>query len=240
MRESGHLAARVLDMVAGYINPGVSTLELNDICHDYIIKHNAIPAPLNYRGFPKSICTSINEVVCHGIPSKRQILKEGDIINVDITTILHGFHGDTSRTFYVGEVSEDARKIVTTCKQALDMAIDSVKVGVRLGDIGALIQGFVEKNGYSVVRDFVGHGIGRKFHEDPQVKHYGEKGTGAVLKPGMTFTIEPMINQGAWGTKVLQDKWTAVTVDGKLSAQFEHTIAIRSNGEVEILTPSQA
>ena len=236
MRRSCQLAAEVLNMIELKIKPGITTLQLNDICHDFIIERNAIPAPLNYRGFPKSICTSINDVICHGIPNSKHILKEGDIINVDITTIVDGYHGDTSRTFAVGEISPEAKQLVDTTFEAMHRGIKAVQVGGRLGDIGAAIQSFVEPKGFSVVRDFVGHGIGKEFHEDPQVQHYGKAGKGMRFEPGMVFTIEPMINQGDWRCDVLDDDWTAVTVDGKLSAQFEHTIAIKSSGEVEILT----
>jgi methionyl aminopeptidase len=194
-------------------------------------------APLNYRGFPKSVCTSVNEVVCHGIPSDKQILKDGDIINVDVTPIVNGYHGDSSRTFLVGTgVSENARRLVEAAEKALALGIEVVADGARIGDIGANIQTYVESIGFSVVRDFVGHGIGKIFHEEPQIPHYGIRGKGLRLSKGMVFTIEPMINEGLWGTRILKDKWTAVTIDGKLSAQFEHTIAIRSNGKVEILT----
>ena len=236
MREVGLLAAQTLEMIAPHIKPGVTTAELNDLCHDFTIENGAIPAPLNYHGFPKSICTSINSVVCHGIPSKKQKLKEGDIINVDVTPILNGFHGDTSKTFLVGKVSEPARKLVETTKECLDLAISIVRPGARLGDIGAVIQEHAEKNGYSVVRDFVGHGIGRGFHEAPQVQHFGTKGRGIRLEKGMAFTIEPMINMGKPKTIVKSDGWTAVTADNSLSAQFEHTIAIKSSGETVILT----
>ncbi len=236
MRPSCQLAASVLNMIESHIKPGVSTLELNDICHEYILSHNAIPAPLNYRGFPKSICTSINEVICHGIPNANHKLKDGDIINVDVTTILNGYHGDTSRTFLVGKVSKEARQLVEVTQQSLMKGIESVRLGGRIGDIGAAIQECVDPYGYSIVRDFVGHGIGKIFHEDPQVPHYGRKGHGQRIEAGMVFTIEPMINQGDWKCEILEDDWTAVTTDGKLSAQFEHTIAVKSNGEVEILT----
>ena len=236
MRASGRLAAQVLTMIEPHVKAGVTTLELNDICHDYIVSRGAIPAPLNYKGFPKSICTSLNEVVCHGIPSSKTKLKDGDIINIDITTIVDGYHGDTSRTFLVGAVSEKARRLVKVTKECLELGINCVRPGARIGDIGAAIQGHAEKHGYSVVRDFVGHGIGKQFHEEPQIMHYGQKGTGSRLESGMVFTIEPMINEGHWRTKVKKDGWTAVTVDGILSAQFEHTLAIRSDGSVEILT----
>lgn len=238
IKKSSQLAASTLNMIEDFVKPGVSTLELNEICHNYIIKNKAIPAPLNYRGFPKSICTSINDVVCHGIPSKKEKLKEGDIINIDVTTILNGYHGDTSRTYLVGNVSQRAYKLVKTTKECLDLGIMAVKPGGHIGDIGEAIQTHAEKNGYSVVREFIGHGLGKNFHEEPQVLHYGVKGQGIELKPGMVFTIEPMINEGAWQTKTRKDGWRAVTIDGKLSAQFEHTIAIRANGAVEILTIS--
>ena len=236
MRASGILAAQTLNMVSEHIRPGISTLELNEICHDFIIQNKAIPAPLNYKGFPKSICTSINHVVCHGIPSSKDKLKEGDIINVDVTTILGGFFGDTSRTFAVGMISPKAKRLVDCAQRCLDLGISIVAPGKRLGDIGHAIQSYAESLGYGVVKDFVGHGIGRNFHEDPQVSHVGEVGKGQRLQEGMVFTIEPMINEGDWRTKVLRDGWTAITLDGKLSAQFEHTIAIRSDGTVQVLT----
>lgn len=238
MKESCELAASVLDMIAPYVKPGISTLELNDICHDFIVRHGAIAAPLNYRGFPKSICTSVNNVICHGIPNRREVLVAGDIINIDITTIVKGWHGDTSRTFFVGEVSEKAKRLVRITEECMYRGIEAVKIGARTGDIGHAIQQHAEGAGYSVVREFVGHGIGKKFHEDPQIMHYGKAGKGERLEAGMVFTIEPMINEGHWKCKVKGDGWTAVTVDNKLSAQFEHTIAIRSDGAVEILTQS--
>ena len=230
------LAAKTLEMVEEYIKPGMTTLELNDICHEFTTKHGAISAPLNYKGFPKSICTSINDVVCHGIPSSKTKLREGDIINVDVTPILNGFHGDTSRTFFVGKTSEKRRKLVKVAEECLHLGIEAVSVSGRLGDVGAAIQAHAEKQKYSVVREFVGHGIGKNFHEDPQVSHFGKAGTGKRFEPGMVFTIEPMINEGHWKTKVKKDKWTAVTIDGGDSAQFEHTLAIRSDGTVEVLT----
>ncbi len=237
MREAGKFAAEMLVMIEAYIRPGVSTLELNNICHDHTVRHNGISAPLNYKGYPKSICTSVNEVVCHGIPSKEIILKDGDIINIDVTPILKGYHGDTSKTFFVGtNHSALVKKLVRVTKECLDLGIDAVHADARVGDIGAAIQKHAEGNGFSVVRDFVGHGIGKTFHEEPQISHIGVLGRGQRLGPGMTFTIEPMINEGDWRTKVLKDGWTAVTLDRKLSAQFEHTLAIRSNGQVEILT----
>ncbi|MES2745227.1 MAG: type I methionyl aminopeptidase [Bdellovibrionota bacterium] len=238
MRPAGELAGELLDMIEEYVKPGVTTLELNDIVHNYTVKKGAVCAPLNYRGFPKSMCTSINDVVCHGIPSSKAKLKEGDIINIDVTPILGGYHGDTSRTYFVGQVSEKAKKLVQITKECLDRGIAEVKEGARVGDIGHAIQSYAEAQGYSVVRDFVGHGIGKVFHEDPQIFHYGEKGRGQRLERGMVFTIEPMINEGNYRTKVLKDGWTALTLDGSLSAQFEHTIAIRSDWSVEILTLS--
>ncbi len=234
MRRSGKLAAEVLLMIAPYIKAGVTTNALNDRCHDYIIDQGAIPAPLNYRGFPKSICTSVNDEICHGIPSERK-LRNGDIVNLDITTILDGYHGDTNRTFFVGSPRKQAKKLADTTLEALHKAIAIVRPGARLGDIGATIQQHVEPRGYSVVREFCGHGIGRNFHEDPQVLHFGKFGQGMVLEKGMTFTIEPMINQGKPDLKILDDNWTAVTQDGNLSAQYEHTILVTDDGH-EVLT----
>jgi methionyl aminopeptidase len=236
MKESCRLAASVLDMIEPQVKAGVSTLEINDICHEYILKHDAIPAPLNYRGFPKSVCTSVNNVICHGIPNKNEVLKDGDIINIDITTILKGWHGDTSRTFFVGEPSEKAKKLVQVTEECMYKGIEAVAIGGRLGDIGHAIQTHAEGNGYSVVKEFVGHGIGQTFHEDPQVMHYGKAGKGERFEEGMVFTIEPMINEGHWKCKIKSDGWTAITVDNSLSAQFEHTLAIRSDGSVDILT----
>lgn len=234
MRRSGKLAAEVLLMIAPYIKPGVTTNQLNDRCHDFILDNGAIPAPLNYRGFPKSICTSVNDEICHGIPSERK-LRNGDIVNLDITTIVDGFHGDTNQTFFVGSPRKQAKKLVDATLEALHKAIAIVRPGARLGDIGATIQQYVEPKGYSVVREFCGHGIGRNFHEDPQVLHFGKFGQGMVLEEGMTFTIEPMINQGKPALKILDDKWTAVTQDGNLSAQYEHTILVTDNGH-QVLT----
>jgi methionyl aminopeptidase len=236
MKKSGRLAAELLDMIEAHVKPGVTTLELNDICHEYTVSRGAISAPLNYKGYPKSICTSVNDVVCHGIPSSKTRLKDGDIINIDVTPIVDGYHGDASRTYLVGNCSEKTKKLVRVTKECLDHAIAVVRPGARVGDIGAAIQRHAHANGFSVVRDFVGHGIGKNFHEDPQIFHYGESGRGVRLEPGMVFTIEPMINEGDWRTKVKKDGWTAVTLDGSLSAQFEHTLAIRSDGRVEILT----
>lgn len=235
MRVAGKLASKVLDMIETHVQPGISTDELNTICHDYITSElNAIPAPLNYRGFPKSICTSVNNVVCHGIPGDR-VLKNGDIINIDITVIKDGYHGDTSRMFPVGDISIKAQRLCRICQECMMKGITQVKPGNQLGDVGHAIQRHAERNGYSVVRDYCGHGIGRVFHEDPQVLHYGRPNTGTMLQPGMTFTIEPMINAGKKETRVQADQWTVVTNDGSLSAQWEHTILVTQSG-FEILT----
>lgn len=234
MRKSCRLAAETLIMIEPFIKPGVTTDRLNEICHDFIIKNGAIPAPLNYRGFPKSICTSVNEEICHGIPSDRK-LRNGDIVNLDITTILGGFHGDTNKTFFVGSPRKVARKLWDVTLESQHRAISVVRPGARLGDIGATIQQYVEAHGYSVVREFCGHGIGRNFHEEPQVLHFGRFGEGIELKQGMTFTIEPMINAGKPELRILSDKWTAVTLDGSPSCQFEHTILVTETGH-EILT----
>lgn len=235
MRLAGRLAAEVLEMIEPHVKPGVTTDELDRICHDYIVnEQNAIPAPLNYHGFPKSICTSVNQQVCHGIPSEKK-LKKGDIINIDITVIKDGFHGDTSKMFLVGEVSPFARRLVDITYQAMWRGIDIVRPGTTLGDIGHAIQQFVESQHFSVVREYCGHGIGRKFHEDPQVLHYGSPGAGMALKEGMTFTIEPMVNAGKRNVKLLPDGWTVVTKDRKLSAQWEHTILCTADGH-EVLT----
>lgn len=235
MRESGRLAAMTLDMIEKHIKPGVSTLELNDICHDFIVSHGAYPAPLNYKGFPKSICTSVNEVICHGIPSETVVLREGDIVNIDVTTILNGYHGDTNRTYFVGTPREEIRKLVEFTRQVTLQAIAIVKPGIRVGDIGHLIQTAAEAQGYGVVREFTGHGLGRQFHEEPSIPHYGKPGTGPKLRKGMTFTIEPMINLGTEKLEVLNDGWTAITKDRKWSAQFEHSLAVTEEGH-EILT----
>lgn len=235
MRRAGQLAAELLDHLAPLVKPGVSTLDLNDEAERWTQAHGAKSAPLGYHGFPKSICTSINEVVCHGIPNAKQVLKEGDIINIDVTPILDGYHGDTSRTFFVGEPSPLARKLVEVTEECLNRGIAAVKPGARIGDIGAAIQEYAEAAGFSVVRDFVGHGVSRIFHTAPQIPHYGTRGKGKKLRPGMVFTIEPMINEGTWEVEVMPDKWTALTKDRKLSAQFEHTIAVTEEG-VEILT----
>lgn len=238
MREAGRLASRTLDMIGEHIKPGVSTEELNQICHEFIVSHDAYPAPLNYKGFPKSICTSVNQVICHGIPSKTDILKEGDIINIDVTALKNGFHGDTNRTYYVGEVAPEIRALVEFTREVTHKAIAIVKPGIRVGDIGHLIQTEAEARGYGVVREFTGHGLGREFHEAPSIPHYGRPGTGPKLRKGMTFTIEPMINLGKPDLHVLSDGWTAITNDGKWSAQFEHSIAVTDNGH-EILTVSE-
>lgn len=234
MKKSCQLAADVLVMIEPHVKPGVSTLQLNDLCHNFIIENGAIPSPLNYNGFPKSICTSVNQVVCHGFPNS-YILKEGDIVNVDVSTYLNKFHGDTSKTFLVGKTSRAARDLVTAAEEALWEGMRAVLHGGHFGDIGFAVQSFVERKGYSVVREYGGHGIGRAFHEDPHVMHYGKKGSGPKFQTGMVFTVEPMVNQGKRDVVLLEDDWTVETVDGKLSAQFEHTLAIHDNS-VEILT----
>jgi methionyl aminopeptidase len=234
MRKSAKLAAEVLLMIEPYVKPGITTNRLDELCHDFIVSHGAIPSPLNYRGFPKSICSSINEEICHGIPSDRK-LRNGDVVNLDITTYLNGFHGDTSRMFHVGSARKKISRLVDACKESLQRAIEVVRPGAHLGDIGAIVQGIAESRGYSVVREFCGHGIGRNFHEDPQVLHVGTLGEGVELKKGMVFTIEPMLNEGKPDLEILSDKWTAVTKDGLASAQFEHTIAVLDDG-YEVLT----
>jgi methionyl aminopeptidase len=235
MRRAGRLASQLLDHLAPMVKPGVSTLELNDEAEKWTQEKGAISAPLGYNGFPKSICTSVNEVICHGIPSKKQILRDGDIINIDVTPILDGYHGDSSRTFLVGNPSPEAKKLVEVTEECLKRGIAAVKPGGKIGDIGAAIQEYAESHGFSVVRDFVGHGISHIFHTTPQIPHYGQKGKGKRLRPGMVFTIEPMINEGTHEAVILEDGWTALTKDGKLSAQFEHTVAVVEGG-VEILT----
>mgnify|MGYP005753504757 CR=1 FL=1 len=236
MRVAGRLAAEVLEMIEPYVKAGVTTEDLNRICHDYIVNvQNAIPAPLNYKGFPKSICTSVNHVICHGIPSEKKVLKNGDIINIDITVIKDEYHGDTSKMFFVGEPKIAAERLVRVTQECLYKGIALVRPGARLGDIGHVIQQHAESNHYSVVREYCGHGIGRVFHEEPQVVHYGRPGTGLILQEGMTFTIEPMINQGTRHCKLLPDDWTVVTKDHKLSAQWEHTILVTADG-CEVLT----
>jgi methionyl aminopeptidase len=235
MRIAGRLAADVLMMIGPHVQQGVTTLDLDRICHDYIVGTlAAIPAPLNYRGFPRSICTSVNHVVCHGIPGEKQ-LRNGDIINIDITVIKDGFHGDTSKMFFVGEPSVRAKRLVEITYECMAMGIRMVRPGVRLGDIGHAIQNFAESHNFSVVREYCGHGIGREFHEDPQVLHYGDRGTGMALEAGMTFTIEPMINAGKRHVKLLPDNWTVVTKDRSLSAQWEHTVLVTADG-FEVLT----
>jgi methionyl aminopeptidase len=239
MRRAGALGAELLAHLASMVKPGVSTLDINDEAERWTQAKGARSAPLGYgpadNPFPKSICTSVNEVICHGIPNAKQILKDGDIINIDVTPILDGYHGDTSRTFFVGTPSEAAKKLVEVTEECLRRGIAAVKPGARIGDIGAAIQEYAEAHGYSVVRDFVGHGVSHIFHTAPQIPHYGKRGKGKKLKPGMVFTIEPMIDEGTWEAIVLEDGWTAITKDGKLSAQFEHTIAVTKDG-VDILT----
>ena len=234
---AGSIAAGALDEVNKIIKPGVSTEQIDKLCYEYINDHGAYSAPLFYRGFPKSCCTSANHVVCHGIPSEK-ILKEGDIVNVDVTALKNGWHGDTSRTFKVGNVSVKAEKLIKATYESMMKAIEIVKDGIHLGDIGSTIQTHVEKEGFSVVQDFCGHGIGETFHKEPNVLHYGEKGSGEKIKTGMIFTIEPMINYGNYETKTLNDGWTAVTKDKSLSAQFEHTIGVTKDG-YEIFTKSE-
>jgi methionyl aminopeptidase len=235
MRVAGRLAADVLRMIEPHVQVGVTTDELDRLCHEYIVnEQQAIPAPLNYKGFPRSICTSVNHQVCHGIPSDKR-LKKGDIVNIDITVIKDGYHGDTSRMFYVGEPPILARRLTETAYECMMRGIAEVRPGTRLGDIGYVIQQHAEANNFSVVREYCGHGIGQRFHEDPQVLHYGRRGTGVELVPGMTFTIEPMINAGRKEVKLLKDNWTVVTSDHSLSAQWEHTILVTDTGH-EILT----
>ena len=236
MRVAGKLASEVLDMIGQYVKHGISTEELDTICHNYIIKEQkAIPAPLNYKGFPKSICTSINHQVCHGIPSNDKVLKESDIINIDVTVIKEGFHGDTSKMYHVGKPSILAERLCKVTQECMYQAISIVKPGLHIGNIGAVIQKHAYDNNFSVVKDYCGHGIGKNFHESPQILHYGIKNTGIRLEEGMTFTIEPMINSGKYKTKLLNDGWTVVTQDHSLSAQWEHTILVTNNG-YEILT----
>jgi len=236
MRVAGKLAAEVLEMITPCVVPGISTGELDRICHDYIVDtQKSIPANVGYNGFEKTICSSVNQVICHGIPSENRILKDGDILNIDVTVIRDGWHGDTSKMFLVGKTQPHNERLVKVTQECLYKAIEVVKPGAYLGDIGAVIQEHALKNHYSVVEDYCGHGIGQVYHEDPQVLHYGKKGTGLRLEEGLTFTIEPMINQGTKYTKVLSDGWTVETEDGRNSAQWEHTLAVTSNG-VEVLT----
>lgn len=237
MRRAGLLAAQTLDFITPHVVPGATTEELNTLCHDFIVEHGAIPAPLNYRGFPKSICTSVNHVVCHGIPGDK-VLLDKDIINIDVTVIVDGWHGDTSRMYAVGKETIKGNKLIQATYDAMMKGIEIVKPGTTLGDIGHAIQSFAESKGFSVVRDFCGHGIGRDFHCAPDILHYGNKGEGTVLEPGMFFTIEPMINSGKQSTKILSDGWTAVTRDRSLSAQFEHTLGVTETGyEIFTLSP---
>jgi methionyl aminopeptidase len=235
MRVAGRLAADVLDMITAHVVPGVTTEELDRLCHDFIVHtQQAIPANVGYRGFPKTVCSSVNHVVCHGIPNDKR-LKSGDIINIDVTVIHDGFHGDTSRMYFVGKPPVQAERLVNTCFEAMWTGIRTVRPGARLGDIGNAIQTLVEANNFSVVREYCGHGIGRVYHEDPQVLHYGEPGTGITLQAGMTFTIEPMINAGRRHVRVLPDGWTVVTKDHSLSAQWEHTVLVTADG-FEVMT----
>ena len=238
MRIAGRLAAEVLEMIEPHVKPGVTTADLDQICHDYIVnQQGAIPAPLNYRGFPKSICSSVNQVVCHGIPGEKR-LKKGDIINLDITVIKDGYHGDTSKMFKVGETSILANRLIDTTYQALWIGIKQVKPGATVGDIGQAIQEYVEAHHYSVVREYCGHGIGKEFHEEPQILHYGRAGTGLTLEQGMCFTIEPMVNAGKHQVKLRPDGWTVITKDRSLSAQYEHTLLVTQDG-YEVLTLRQ-
>ncbi len=235
MRVSGRLASDVLTMIEPYVREGVTTDQLNTICHNFIVnEQKSTPSPLNYNGFPKSICTSLNHVVCHGIPND-DVLKDGDILNIDITVLHNGYHGDTSKMFFIGTPSDKAKQVVNVARECLFAGIECVKPGSRLGDIGYAIQEHAKKNRCSVVRDYCGHGIGQFFHEEPQILHVGKPGTGILLEPGMTFTIEPMINLGKHHTRLLSDNWTVVTKDRSLSAQWEHTLLVTDNG-VEILT----
>jgi len=238
MRQAGRLAAETLDYIAPFVTPGTTTEHLDRLCHDYIVTHGAIPAPLDYRGFPKSICTSVNHVVCHGIPNEKKRLQDGDILNIDVTVILEGWHGDTSRMFYLGKPRLRAKRLVDATFEAMWRGIEMVRPGATLGDVGHAIQSHAEAQGFSVVRDFCGHGLGRVFHESPSVLHFGDPGEGVVLREGMFFTIEPMINAGRYQVKILEDGWTAVTRDRSLSAQFEHSIGVTADGhEVFTLSP---
>jgi methionyl aminopeptidase len=236
MRRAGRLAAETLDFIAAHVKPGTTTGALDRLCHDFIVERGGVPAPLGYKGFPKSICTSVNHVVCHGIPGDK-VLEEGDILNIDVTPTLDGWHGDSSRMYLVGDVGVKARKLIDTTYEAMMLGIAQIKPGATLGDIGHAIQKHAEAQRFSVVRDFCGHGLGLVFHDSPSVLHYGKRGEGMVLRPGMFFTVEPMINAGDWRVKVLSDGWTAVTKDRSLSAQFEHSIGVTETG-VEIFTAS--
>ena len=237
LKIAGSLGAETLDMITPYVTPGTSTKKLDKICYEFIRDNGGYSAPLFYRGFPKSCCTSINHVVCHGIPGEK-LLKDGDIVNIDVTAIVDGWHGDTSRMFFIGDVSVKSRNLVSATYDSMMKAISIVKDGTHLGDIGEIIQTHVEEKGFSVVKDFCGHGIGKVFHEAPNILHYGKKGEGLKLKTGMVFTIEPMVNEGLYTTKMLNDGWTAVTKDKSLSAQFEHTIGVTNDG-FEIFTKSK-
>ncbi|MBC7135584.1 MAG: type I methionyl aminopeptidase [Oceanibaculum nanhaiense] len=236
MRRAGRLAAETLDFITPHVQPGVTTGELDRLCHDYIVEHGAVPAPLGYRGFPKSICTSVNHVVCHGIPGDKKLV-EGDILNIDVTVILDGWHGDTSRMFGVGKIGVKGQKLIDVTYEAMMLGIQAVKPGATLGDIGHAIQTHAEGQRFSVVRDFCGDGLGKVFHDAPSILHYGKPGKGIALRPGMFFTVKPMINAGRYDVKVLADDWTAVTKDRSLSAQFEHSIAVTEDG-FEIFTAS--
>ena len=236
MRKAGHLGAETLDFIASYVEPGVTTERLDKLCHDFIIAHNAIPAPLNYRGFPKSICTSINEVVCHGIPGTRQLV-DGDTLNIDITVILDGWHGDTSRMFSVGNISPEVSHLMEITHEAMWFGISIIRPGLKTGEIGYAIQQYVEAYGFSVVRDFCGHGLGRVFHDTPQILHFGCPDFGETMEEGMFFTVEPMVNAGDYPVKVLNDGWTIVTKDFSLSAQYEHSIGVTAHG-YEVFTES--
>ncbi len=241
MREACQLAGDTLVMIGPQLRTGMTTDDINTLVHDYTVKHKAWPSPLNYNGFPKSVCTSVNEVVCHGIPGKR-VLRDGDIVNVDVTSYYpakNGFHGDTSATFYIGTPSDAAKHVTEVARQSLELGLAEVREGARIGDIGAAIQAFAEAQGCSVVRDYVGHGIGREFHTAPQVPHFGKRGEGKRMKAGMVFTIEPMINVGHYECEVLDDDWTVITADRSLSAQFEHTIVVTKDG-CEVLTARRA
>ncbi len=236
MRKSGRLTAEILDYITDFVKPGVTTGEIDELCHEMHRAHGAIPGPLNYRGYPKSICTSINHVVCHGIPGDK-VLKDGDIVNIDVSPILDGWFGDSSRMYFVGDVKIKAQRLVEHTYRAMMKGIEAIKPGATLGDVGHAIQSYAEGHRFSVVRDFCGHGIGRVFHQSPNVMHFGEPGEGMILEPGMIFTVEPMINAGRYETKILDDGWTAVTRDKSLSAQFEHTVGVTETG-VEIFTLS--
>ena len=238
MRKAGKLAAETLDFITPYVETGVSTGKLNDLCHEFIVSHNAVPAPLNYKGFPKSICTSVNHVVCHGIPGEDKILRDGDSLNIDVTVILDEWHGDTSRMYFAGKPSVKTKRLSDVTYECLIRGIEVVKPGATLGDIGHAIQTYAESNRYSVVEDFCGHGIGRSFHTPPSILHYGEPGKGPRLLEGMIFTIEPMINGGKYAVKILNDGWTAVTKDKSLSMQYEHTLGVTAEGcEIFTLSP---